>query len=114
MSINWKARLKSKVFWVTMAPTLAMIVYAVLNACGVPLEVTAIEGALEYIIIGVFGALGALGIINDPTTEGVTDSALALSYDQPKNEDMETDLQTLGNHYTGDRSDIEGVAEEEE
>lgn len=32
----------------------------------------------------LFAVLATLGVVTDPTTSGVGDSALALTYDEPK------------------------------
>jgi phi LC3 family holin len=36
------------------------------------------------VVEAVFSVLAILGIVVDPTTEGVKDSRLAMTYEQPK------------------------------
>ena len=78
MRINIKARLKNKVFLVSVITLVISIVYKVLSALDIVPSVDEIE-ALE--IFGyVVDALAILGVIVDPTTEGLSDSERALTY----------------------------------
>ena len=38
----------------------------------------------EIIVAMITGGLALLGVVNDPTTQGVGDSRQALDYDRPK------------------------------
>ncbi len=79
--INWKVRLKNKVWLLSMASLIISFVYSVLDALGVVPPI-AQSRALE-IVQGVLTLLALLGIIADPTTAGIIDSARALSYEEP-------------------------------
>lgn len=81
MKINWKVRFKSKAFWLTFVPTVLGFVYAILGALGVVPKIS--KDSIEALIIAVIGILASLGIVVDPTTEGVEDSERAMSYDEP-------------------------------
>ena len=38
---------------------------------------------LKSVINAVFVVLAIIGVVNDPTTSGITDSERAMSYDKP-------------------------------
>ena len=84
MNINWKVRIKNKWFWVTLIPAVLLLVQQVLELFGVSLDMSALADALISIVGTVFSILGIVGIVNDPTTEGVSDSEQALTYEVPK------------------------------
>lgn len=88
--INWKLRLQNKVT-VSAIGTAAVGVAAAVVNLGNSAGWWAVEFdsgywtgvALNGISI-LFSALGALGIVHDPTTSGVGDSEQALTYQEPK------------------------------
>lgn len=84
MSINWKVRAKSKAFWVALVPALLLLAQVVAAVFGVTLEVGELGERLLAVVNALFAVLAILGIVVDPTTEGVGDSLQALSYDSPK------------------------------
>lgn len=76
MRINWKVRLRNKTFWLTLVPLLVLLTQQIgLN--WVPKNWESIFGTIMAI-------LTVVGIINDPTTAGVTDSSQALAYYEPR------------------------------
>ena len=74
--INWRVRLRNKTFWMTLVPLLVLLTQQ-LGLNWVPENWESIFGTVMSILIVV-------GIINDPTTAGVKDSAQALTYTEPK------------------------------
>lgn len=82
--INWKVRIRNKTFWMTVIPALALVVQAVATVFGYTLDFTTLVGKLLTVVDAVFALLVILGIVVDPTTEGVRDSRLAMTYDEPK------------------------------
>jgi phi LC3 family holin len=78
MRINWKVRLRNKTFWLTLVPLLVLLTQQ-LGLNWVPENWESIFGTIMAI-------LTVVGIINDPTTAGVKDSAQALTYYEPKGE----------------------------
>ena len=74
--INWRVRLRNKTFWLTLVPLLVLLLQQ-LGLNWVPENWESIFGTVMSILIVV-------GIINDPTTAGVKDSAQALTYTEPK------------------------------
>ena len=81
--INWKVRLKNKTFWVAIIPAVLMLVQAVAAVFGFTLELGDIGNKLLTIVEAVFMVLGIVGIVNDPTTVGLSDSARAMNYTEP-------------------------------
>lgn len=82
MSINWKLRLQNKTTLTAIILAFAALVYQVLGLLGVTPPVS--ESQLVELAGLAVNLLCLLGIVTDPTTEGVGDSANALTYDKPK------------------------------
>ena len=82
--INWKVRIKNKLFWAELIPAIALLVQAVASVFGFTIDLTTLVGKLLAVVDAVFAILMILGIVVDPTTEGIRDSKLAMSYDEPK------------------------------
>lgn len=82
--INWKVRAKNKTFWLSMIPLVLVFIHQVLALVGIDFDYTVISKDLVQIVETAFTILGLLGIVTDPTTAGVSDSAQALTYDVPK------------------------------
>lgn len=85
--INWKVRLKNKTFWVALIPALLLLVQAVGSVFGFTLDLSAVGDRLLTVVNALFAVLAILGVVADPTTAGIGDSALALTYDEPKKTD---------------------------
>lgn len=74
--INWKLRLQRKSFWVALIGLVAILS----QQLGIKfLPDNAADITNTILAIGVL-----VGIINDPTTAGLTDSTQALDYTEPK------------------------------
>lgn len=86
--INWKVRFKNKTFWMAFIPAVILLIQAVANVVGVNLDLTALSQKLLEVVSAVFAVLAILGVVNDPTTKGVSDSTQAMSYNEPR-EDKE-------------------------
>lgn len=82
--MNWKVRLKNKTFWISFIPAVLLLVQVVAAVFGFRLELGGLGDKLLDVINALFAVLALLGIVNDPTTKGVSDSAQALTYDKPK------------------------------
>ena len=81
--INWKVRIRNKLFWAELIPALALVVQAVASVFGWTLDFTTLVGKLLAVVDAVFALLVIMGIVVDPTTAGVGDSARAMSYEEP-------------------------------
>lgn len=82
--INWTVRIKNKLFWLALIPAVLMLVTSVAAVFGYELNFTELGDKLAAVVEAVFAVLAILGIVVDPTTEGVKDSRLAMTYDEPK------------------------------
>lgn len=83
--MNWKLRLQNKTTLITLLTAVVALVYQILGAIGVVPGVS--EDSVVTIIGIVVNVLCMLGIVVDPTTKGVADSARAMGYNAPGGED---------------------------
>lgn len=83
MKINWLVRLKNKAFWMAVIPALALVAQAVAALFGYTIDLTTWVGKIQAVVNAVFALLAILGIVVDPTTEGVADSNRAMNYVEP-------------------------------
>ena len=81
MKINWTVRLKNKVWLATMISFLISTVYQWLEYFDIAPVVT--QDAVLQLASAVLQILSLLGLIVDPTTAGMGDSARALGYEEP-------------------------------
>lgn len=84
--INLKLRLKNKTTLVTMVLAIISFVYMVLDTIGIVPKFD--QDMIVKIALGLIDLLAILGIIVDPTTEGITDSARAMTYEVPYNDNV--------------------------
>lgn len=82
--INWKVRIRNKQFWIALIPAILLLIQVVAAVFGYTLDLGDLGNKLLAVVNAVFAVLAILGIVTDPTTAGVSDSALALTYDKPK------------------------------
>lgn len=87
--INWKVRVKNKNFWITLIPAVLLMVQVAAGVFGFELNLGELGKKLLAVVNAAFAILAILGIVNDPTTAGVADSDLALTYDKPKKKEGE-------------------------
>lgn len=81
--INWKVRIKNKAFWIFIIPAVIMLIQTVAEVFGYSLDLSGIGEKLINVVEALFVVLIGIGIVNDPTTAGITDSERALTYDEP-------------------------------
>lgn len=84
MNINWKVRFANKDFWMTFIPALLILITVVAKVFGFKLDLGDLGNKLLEVVKAVFLLLSILGIVNDPTTAGTSDSAQAMTYQKPK------------------------------
>lgn len=82
--INWKVRLKNKNFWLSLIPAVLLLVQVVAAVFGFELDLGDIGNRLLDVVNALFAVLAILGVVTDPTTAGIGDSTLAMTYDKPK------------------------------
>lgn len=75
--INWKLRFKNKATLLAIASTVILLV----QQLGFKLP-----GNIADVVNTFLTLLVLLGVINDPTTQGISDSPNALTYAEPKKE----------------------------
>ena len=92
MKLNWKVRIKNKAFWLAVSPAIALVAQAVAALFGYDIDLTTLVGKIQAVVNAVFALLVILGIVVDPTTEGINDSNRAMSYVEPWNDDTQEDL----------------------
>lgn len=87
MKVNWLVRIKNKAFWIALVPTVILLIQAVADVFGYALDLGDLGNKLIEVVKIVFTLLAILGIVTDPTTEGLSDSSRALTYTVPKKEE---------------------------
>ena len=87
MKINWKVRLKNKTFWVGLVPTLLLLVQHICGLFGIEMNISDLSDKLIAIVGLIFTVLALLGVVNDPTTKGLSDSTQAMTYEKPKGDE---------------------------
>jgi phi LC3 family holin len=78
MKINWKVRLRNKTWLASILALAVSFVYDLLAMLEVVPPVA--EDWLMSLIQTILTLLTALGVVIDPTTEGVQDSDRAMTY----------------------------------
>jgi phi LC3 family holin len=81
--VNWKVRIKNKAFWLALIPAVLVFVQVCAVPFGYEWDFAGLKTQLVAIINAAFVLLSILGIVTDPTTEGIGDSDRALLYDEP-------------------------------
>ena len=81
MKINWKVRLKNKVFISAMISAIFMILTSIPS-----ISAMLPEFVNENVFQGGLQILALLGIISDGTTDGFWDSDRAMTYDTEEDE----------------------------
>lgn len=82
--INWTVRMKNKNFWLSLIPAILLLIQVVAAPFGLTLDFGELGNQLLAIVNAIFAVLVILGIVEDPTTAGIKDSAQALTYEEPK------------------------------
>ena len=82
--ITRKVRLKNKSFWVALIPALLLLIQAGAYVFGFSLALSEMGDKLLAVVNALFAVLAILGVVTDPTTAGLSDSNLAMTYEEPK------------------------------
>lgn len=75
--INWKVRLKNKVWLVSFTGIVIAFIYQILAMLGITPAVA--EDKVVEIVGMIITLLGVFGVIVDPTTDGLCDSEECLN-----------------------------------
>ena len=73
LTIDWKARVKNKVFWLTFIPAILLVVQVVAAPFGYQFDFVVLNQQLAAIVNAVFAVLVILGIPVDTSTAGFGD-----------------------------------------
>ena len=82
--INWKVRVRNKNFWISVIPAVLLLIQVIANVFGFTLDLGDLGSKLLAVVDALFAVLMILGIVVDPTTAGIPDSKLAMTYEYPK------------------------------
>lgn len=85
MKINWKVRFKNKAWLATFLGLIIGFVYNILAMFDIYPAIT--KNAVMQIVGELLTFLGLIGVLVDPTTEGVNDSNRAMAYEEPWRDD---------------------------
>ena len=83
MKINWTVRWNNKAFWLSFIPALLLLVQTMAALFGFTLDLGEVGNRLIAVVEAVFVVLALLGVVADPTTKGLNDSARAMTYTDP-------------------------------
>ena len=88
MKINWKVRFKNPVFWANLAVSIILPILAYMGLSWEDMTTWSALGnvllqAVQSPVIIVSVIVSVWNLINDPTTEGLSDSKKALTYTEP-------------------------------
>lgn len=81
--INWRVRIKNRDFWLTLIPAILLLVQVVAAVFGLQVNLGDLGDKLLAVVNALFAVLVILGVVNDPTTDGLHDSTRAMGYDKP-------------------------------
>lgn len=84
--INWKVRIKNKYFWLAIIPAVIYFLDTILSWFGISMPIDYLIGEAEKFIEALFWILIFLGIANDHTVTGLSDSKDALKRNKPKDD----------------------------
>lgn len=96
--INWKVRIRNKLFWLAVIPAAILLVQTICAVFGYRLDIGELGNKLIDVVNALFALLAILGVVNDPTTAGAQDSLRAMGYEVPNND---RDIGELGEDLRG-------------
>ena len=65
-----------------------LLIQVVAAVFGITIDLGDMGNKLLAVVNAVFAVLTILGVVTDPTTNGITDSKQALEYTEPKRDDI--------------------------
>ena len=91
MNINWQVRIKNPMFWIGLIGVVSTTVLTYFNMAAS--DVITWDNVGDLIVktfqnpylccMIITSVLSFVGVLTDPTTKGLSDSARALGYDEP-------------------------------
>lgn len=83
--VNWKVRFKNKIWLTTFICAIVAFVYQLLSMLEVTPKIS--EDTIVQLVSLILNVLVGVGIIQDPTTTGLSDSKQALTYTEPRGDE---------------------------
>lgn len=90
MKINWIVRFKNKVWLASFLSMVLTFVYSILGMFDIYPQVT--KNDVAEVINIVLMLLSTIGVINDPTTKGLSDSNRAMTYIEPHDDEKDPQI----------------------
>lgn len=87
--MNWKVRISNINFWLTIVPAILLGVQIAASIFGFTLDITTLQDKIIALIDVIFTILMIVGVVNDPTTVGFSDSNRAMTYTEPHDDSVE-------------------------
>lgn len=72
-----------------LIPAVLLLVQVIAAVFGFTIDLGDLGNKLLAVVNALFAVLAILGVITDPTTDGVFDSTQALEYTEPKKDNIE-------------------------
>lgn len=91
--INVTVRMKNKAFWLAIVPAVLLLAQVCAAPFGYQWDFVVLNRQIADIINAAFAVLSILGIVNDPTTQGLGDSARAMTYTKPSEKPSHTAME---------------------
>lgn len=85
MKINWKIRIKNKAWLLAIVGAIISLAYQIMELAGYTPTIP--QEKLLDIVTAALTILSLLGIVIDPTTEGIEDSDRAMTYGSEEEDD---------------------------
>lgn len=82
MGINWKVRFKHKSFWISLIALISIFLNQIASIFNI--DITIFNAQFTELAETLLMILVLLGIVVDPTTDGIKDSDQALTYTTPR------------------------------
>lgn len=87
IKINWRLRLKNKVTLYALIAAVVNCIYTILEILNVAPQID--QSSIMQTAAAILSFLVIIGVINDPTTTGISDSESAMSYEVPRCDNQE-------------------------
>lgn len=87
--INWRVRLRNKVWLASFISVVVRLIYTILGLLDIFPAVT--KNTVMQIVNEGLMFLSLVGVLIDPTTEGIYDSNRAMGYVEPWNDEIDGD-----------------------
>lgn len=96
MGINWRVRIKNRTWWIAMVPAVLLAIQEFCAIFGYQLDLTLFGENLIAFINAVFAVLVIMGVVIDPTTNGISDSDYAMTFQVPRKSVNTSDEEKIG------------------